>query len=70
MDIKTLLWIISALLAIIGFFLQDTWRRLRRMEKDIEDRTLIFDCQQTHKDVDKYLHHHAKSGASGEEVPK
>jgi hypothetical protein len=70
MDTKTLLWIISALLAVIIFFVQDVWRDVKAMKTDIEDRTLILDCKRTHEDVDKYLHHHAKSGTSGEEVLK
>ena len=70
MDQKTLMWIISALLAVIVFFLQDIWRDVKAMKADIENRTMILDCQRTHEDVDNYLHHHAKSGAAGEEVMK
>ena len=70
MDQKTLMWIISGLLAVIVFFLQDMFRGMKSMKKDIEKRTLILDCVRTHEAVDKYLHHHAKSGDAGEAVPK
>jgi hypothetical protein len=68
MDQKILMWIISGLLAIIAFFLQDIWRDVKALKKDIKERTLIIDCEKMHESVDLYLHKHAKTGQAGEVV--
>lgn len=70
MDKTILLWVISALLGVIGFFVQNIWKDVKAMKKDIEKRTLILRCKEIHEEVDGYLHHHAKSGTAGEEVLK
>jgi hypothetical protein len=68
MDQKTMLWIITALLGIIAFFLQDAWRDIKAMKKDIKERTLTVECNKKHDDVDLYLHKHARTGEAGEVV--
>jgi hypothetical protein len=50
--------------------MQDVWRRVKRTEKDIQERTLIINCDRTHKEVDKYLHQHADTGGAGEAMYK
>jgi hypothetical protein len=70
MDKTILLWVISVLLGVIGFFVQNIWRDVKDMKKDIKKRTLILDCEKTHREVDNYLHHHAIGGTPAGEVVK
>ena len=71
----TLMWgIVSFLLlciiALIGIVYGTVTKRLDNLDCDIKKRTLIVACDRIHEDVDKYLHHHSRSGDCGEAVPK
>lgn len=65
--IKVLLGVITVLLSIIAFFMQDLWRRVRKWEKNGVIKEF---CDRVHTDVTKYLHQHGKDGSAGEVVSK
>jgi hypothetical protein len=63
-------WVNGILLVIIGILVRDVWADVRQMKIDIRQRTMIFDCEKSHTDVNRYLHKHGTLGAAGEVVPK
>ena len=72
MDLSHLGWINSILLGIIVFFLQDMWRRIKKIEERGNQCILKAEweklCAETHGEVDKFLHKHAEAGQAGEVV--
>ena len=70
MEPKTYLMIISGLVSVVLFFVIDVWRDVRRMKKDISDRTLIMRCNEKHEEERPYLHKHGSLGNAGEVILK
>ena len=67
---KILMWANSGLLLIVAFFVRRIFTTIDRLEEDLKGRPTSPHCEKTHDEVNKYLHHHAKTGSSGEEVMK
>jgi hypothetical protein len=83
---KNIIWTINSFLlfcvmGLIGVIYASIINKLNVLDKKIEERTLIINCdrrheeldvqcERRHKEVDNFAHHHAKSGQAGEVVPK